>query len=179
VRQVLGYRDSNGDGLIALSEVTSSDSLVYAGWSQPRYEAGYGVSLTLFGRMTLDARFSHRSRYVQQYDRKNKFGTEDVNAPLNVQADELVSSTNNNRSISDIRWNTASVTYHIPQRMLRAMKVRALSVSLRGSNLGLWTNYAGRDPGVNSSMLTSEIASEIGNEIPQPRLFNLAFDLGL
>lgn len=178
VKPVLGYRDRNDDGLLAWDEVVSSDSTVYVGWTQPRYEAGYGMNLTMFGQLTFDTRFSHRSRYVQHYSRNNRYGLEDINAPLNLQADALVGNMNNRRSISDLRWNSASVSYHIPQRMLQAMKVRSLSVSVRGSNLGLWTNYSGRDPGVNSDILISEISRERGNEIPRPRIFNLSFDLG-
>ncbi len=179
IRRVLGYRDADGDALLAPNEVVASDSSVYVGWSQPRYEAGYGITLTLLGGLTFDTRFSTKSRYVTKYTRQNKYGLEDIHAPLATQADELVASMNNNRSISDVRWNSASVTYYVPPRLLRAVKLRSLAVNLRGSNLGLWTNYVGRDPSVNSNLLDSEIASENGNEIPAPRLFNLSFTLGL
>ncbi len=179
VNQVLGFRDRNGDGLLARDEVAFGDSTVYVGWTQPRYEAGYGVSFTVLGRIAFDSRLSYRSHYVQQYTRNNKYGSEDVNAPLVVQADEILSSVNSRKSISDLRWNTASVTYHLPPSILHPLKLRALSVGIKGSNLALWTNYAGRDPSVNSAILRSEVAQESGNEIPQPRLFVLDFNLGL
>lgn len=177
-RRVLGYRDINGDNLLSPEEVVSGQS-VYVGWSQPRYVGGYGVTLSLFGGLKFDTRINTRSRFVTKYTVNNRYGLEDVNAPLEVQADELVASMNNNKSISEVRWNSASLSYYLPKSLLRAMNMRTLSISIRGSNLGLWTNYAGRDPSVNSNLLTSEIASEVGNEIPRPRLFNLSFTLGL
>ncbi len=179
VNQVLGYRDRNGDGLLAQNEVALGDSAVYVGWTQPRYEAGYGISFTVLGQIAFDSRLSYRSHYVQQYTRKNKYGSEDVNAPLAVQAVEVLGDISGRKSISDLKWNSASVTYYVPKGLLDRLKLRALSVGLKGSNLGLWTNYAGRDPSVNSAILRSEVAQEDGNEIPRPRLFVLDFNLGL
>ena len=51
-----------------------------------------------------------------------------------------------------------------------------------GNNLGLWTNYIGRDPSVNSALLGSGIGeglSDNGNMIPPVRLYNLRFQWGI
>jgi len=52
-------------------------------------------------------------------------------------------------------------------------------VSLQGSNLNLWSNYVGRDPGVNSTLVDSELLTDDGMTLPRPRLFVLDFKLGL
>jgi TonB-dependent SusC/RagA subfamily outer membrane receptor len=170
-RRVLGYQDHNEDGLLARNEVILSDSAVYIGWSQPRYRAGYGANITLYNQLTFDTRFSYQSQYVQQYSADGYRGNEDVNAPFSEQAYGVISGLTGRRPISDVRWNSASITYHVPASILRKVRARSLSFSLQGSNLGLWTNYVGRDPGVNSSILTSEVPLDNGSVVPRPRLY--------
>lgn len=175
-RTLLGFRDINGDGLIGPNEISLSDSASYIGWTQPRYRASYGVSFTLNNQFVFDSRFAYQSRYVQRSNRYTNLGSEDVNAPLEQQATMHVMS---HRPISDLRWNSASVTYHLPKSLLAKIGGRSLSVSLQGSNLSLWTNYIGRDPGVNSGLLAiEEQLYDDGATPPRPRLFVLDFKLG-
>ncbi len=178
-RRVMGYRDINKDGLLAQGEVILSDSVAYIGWSQPRYRASYGISLTLHNRLTFDTRFAYQSNYVQQYAKDNRYGAEDVDATLLSQANALIPNVvGDRRPISDLRWNSASITYQLPEEILRLLRARQLSVSLAGSNLALWTNYVGRDPGVNSDILSSEVIRDDGETVPRPRLFVLKFRIG-
>lgn len=180
-RQVLGYRDINGDGLLALSEVTLSDSSVYVGWSQPRYRASYGIGMALLGgQLRLDSRLSYQSQYAHSYARDNYYGVEDINAPIDQQALGILGSIPaGTKTVSDVRWNSASISYSVPHNISRAFKTRQLTISLRGSNLGLWTNYIGRDPGVNSAIMFGDEVHDDGVTIPSPRLFSLNFKWGL
>lgn len=177
-REVRGYRDQNGDGLLAQDELIFSDSVVYFGWSQPRLRAGYGVTLTLFNQFVLDSRIAYQSRYMQNYHLASTF-SEDVNAPLSDQALAMTAAVNRQKPISDIRWNSASITYHLSKNMLDRFGGRSVSISLQGSNLGLWSNYMGRDPGVNSSILDGDGFGDNGVTPPRPRLFVLDFKIGL
>lgn len=155
-----------------------SDSAFYLGWSQPRFKGGYGISLSVH-RLTLDSRFAYQSKYVQRYSRTTgarRF--EDRNTPPEEHNLANAGFGGQNSTISDLRWNSASVGYHVPTAILTKIKARSLSVSLQGSNLGLWTNYLGRDPGVNSGDLRSEATSDDGLVVPRPRLFVLNFNLG-
>ncbi len=175
-RALLGYRDINGDGLIGQDEVVLSDSASYVGWTQPRYRASYGISFTLNNQFVFDSRFAYQSRYVQRSNRYTTLGSEDINAPLDQQALTHVFS---HRPISDLRWNSASITYHIPKSVLARIGGRSMSVSLQGNNLNLWSNYIGRDPGVNSGLLAiEEQLYDDGATPPRPRLFVLDFKLG-
>ncbi len=173
-RMLLGYDDLNGDGMLASHEVIISDSVVYRGWSQPRSRAGYGISLTLANQIVLDSRFASQSKYVQTYRNKTGPGTEDTNAPLSVQA---VAYTATQKPVSDIRWTSASITYNLPNSLLKKIGGRSLAISIQGSNLNLWTNYAGRDPGVNSGV--GELTIDNGYISPRPRLYVLDFKMGL
>lgn len=178
VKEVLGYSDIDGNNLISLDEVILSDSSVYVGWSQPRYRASYGATMTLASNLTLDARFAYQSKYVQQYTRENRYGAEDKDAPLHEQAYEVIAGLNGRRSVTDLRWNSASVTYNIPVQLIKSLGARSMSVSLQGSNLALWTNYVGRDPGVNSSLINSELLMDDGKGVPRPRTYVLDFKIG-
>lgn len=176
-RAVLGYEDVDGNGLIDSSEVIMSDSLVYLGWSQPKYRASYGASVTLRNNLVFDTRLSYQSRYVQSYLSTNTYALENINAPLGAQALALIKNLDGRKSISDLRWNSASITYHLPARISALLRTRSASVSLQGSNLNLWTSYIGRDPGVNSE-LSGEVPSDDGVVTPMPRKFVLDFRIG-
>lgn len=177
-RRVLGYSDDNDDGMLSIDEIVLSDSLVYIGWSQPRYRASYGITLTLNNQITFDSRFAYQGRYAQRYRPGAQYGNEDVNAPYQEQASYHVSTINAVRPVSDLRWNSASVTYHLPQTIIRYIGGRNLSVSMKGSNLGLWTNYMGRDPAINSGALIGDHFGDNGTTTPRPRLYVLDFKLG-
>lgn len=180
-RMLMGYYDLNGDGFITNDEVSLSNDSYYVGWSQPRYRASYGVSVTYRNQITFDSRFSSRSKYAQSFLPNGRYGDEDISAPLSFQA--LAHHPGRGvRNVSDFRWNSASITYHVPRFLTERLRSRSLSISLMGNNLGLWTNYIGRDPSVNSALLGSGIGeglSDNGNMIPPVRLYNLRFQWGI
>lgn len=177
-QKVLGYRDLNGDGLLAVNEVVLSDSSVYLGWSQPRSRASYGISLSLHNRLVFDSRFASQSKYVQIYSPDARYGSEDVNASLAEQANAIIPGLLGRRPVSDVKWNSASVTYHLPTNLLKSFGGRTASVSLQGRDLAIWTNYIGRDPGVNNSIVGENFGDD-GRTPPRPRLFVLDFKIGL
>lgn len=179
-RSVLGYSDINGDGLIGRDEVILSDDGLYVGWSQPRYRSSYGVSITFLNQITFDSRFAYQSQYVRNIDNESifRYGSQNVDAPLEVQAQEVVIGFVPTKTISDLRWNSASIQYQIPQSLLRRINARSLAVSIQGSNLALWTNYMGRDPSINDRILSGEGALDRGTSPPPARLYVLDFKLG-
>ncbi len=176
-KKVLGYDDINGDGMLSVNELITADSMVYKGWSQPRYRAGYGISLTLANQVVLDSRFAYQSRYVQQYKYQTMRGTEDIHSTLPEQAAAILREVHVQQPISDLRWNSASITYNLPNSILKKIGSRSIAISLQGRNLGLWTNYIGKDPGINSS-LANELSSDDGTTSSQPRLYVLDFRIG-
>lgn len=177
-RRVMGYRDKDENGVLSNKEVFFGDSNVYVGWTQPKYEASYGTSIFLSNQLSFDARFQYKSKYVQSYTKTSTYGYEVATAPLNMQAWDLISGLNNKRSISDLRFTTASISYNVPSSLLKSKHIRTLTISLKGSNLGLWTNYAGRDPSVNNYIMVSEVPIDDGALPPPPRKYVLDFNLG-
>lgn len=177
-RRVMGYRDINEDGIISPDELLLSDSIEYIGWTQPRNRATYGLSLTLKNLLTFDGRFESQSKYVQNYQVANSRGAEDHSSSYDEQALSAIETGSSARPVSHVRWNSASVTYHLPNPILRRIGGRAFSVSLQGRNLGLWSNYIGRDPGINSAASSQEEFADNGNTPPPPRLYVLDFKIG-
>ncbi len=170
-RIALGYMDVNTDGILSRDEVVLSDSVAYIGWSQPRYRASYGVSWNIKNQVTLDSRFAYQSKYAQSLQVLNSYGSEDKNSPLSDQATGMVNFLSGTKSVSDLRWNSASISYRVPDHLVQKIKGRSLNLSLQVSNLALWTNYSGRDPGVNSSIFEGETLTDDGSTNPRPRLF--------
>lgn len=178
-KKMLGYEDRNGDGMLALNEIITADSLIYKGWSQPRYRAGYGINISLRNGLVFDSRFAYQSRYVQQFQNRTGPGTEDTKSPLPVQAAAILRELYLQQPISDLRWNSASVTLNVPKEFLEKIGSRSVSISLQGRNLGLWTNYSGRDPAINSLLGNGqELSADSGLTTPRPRLYVLDFKVG-
>jgi hypothetical protein len=69
-----------------------------------------------------------------------------------------------------LRLNTASMTYRLPDEWTRMLKSSSATLAIQGSNLGLWTQYRGRDPGVNSTPVGEQLTDN-GLTIPQPRKY--------
>jgi hypothetical protein len=77
------------------------------------------------------------------------------------------------QTVSTLRFTALSLNYNIPPSLSRRVFLgRQITVTLQGQNLGLLTNYRGKDPNVNASM--NEIVRDSGI-LPQPRTWNFSF----
>ncbi len=178
-RVVVGYIDVNNDGLLSSEEMVLSDSTAYLGWSQPRIKAGYGINWMFLNSITIDSRFVYQGSYNQQLTISNTYGHASQEASLPDQAAAQISNLMGKRNVSDLRWRSASISYFLPPQLLNRLKARSVNIALQASNIALWTNYVGRDPGVNSSILIDESISDNGNTTPSPRLYVLSIRWGL
>lgn len=175
----IGFFDENGDGIVGWNEIIVTDSLSYVGTSNPRYTGSYGVNTVIFGKIMIDSRFTYQSNYVTNYipvDRVD-YGSQAVTAPLYVQAQSRALGLDN---ISNLRWNSASISYSFAPRRISFLDTRSMSVSLQGTNLGLWTKFVGRDPWVNTAISTASevITVDQGFTPPPPRKFALNIRMG-
>lgn len=188
-KKVLGFRDDNNDGILSHEEIILSDSNAYLGWTQPRFRIGYGISATFRNQLVFDSRFAYQSQYAKRLSQGLNYGGEDVTAPIADQALYHMNQYQDNRNISDMRWNSASITYHLPQSLLTKLSGRSVSIALQASNLALWTNYKGKDPSINTSLFSSDVFRSLtpygegyadsGSAPPPPRRFVLDFKIGL
>ncbi|HWZ60363.1 MAG TPA: TonB-dependent receptor plug domain-containing protein [Gemmatimonadaceae bacterium] len=187
-RPILGYADANHDGIIEANEVILGDSLAYMGHSDPSYEVTVIPNVSLFkGTISVSAMFTYQAGMTQEntllgsngqilgqsvFDR----GAMDPSAPFGQQAAAAVSNLTDYgqlQTVNLLRLNSMSVTYNASAGLARwLLRSRALSVSLQGTNLGLWTNYRGKDPNVNA-FATGNGVKDTGI-LPLPRIWQIA-----
>lgn len=180
-RPVLGYGDVDSDGYISTSEILLGDTSVYIGWAMPKFQASFSPSIGLFNStIRMSASVSHRGKHAQFLRYLDNYGIVDIHAPIDEQAFARSYASGNGMPTSASEWrlNAASIAYTVPTSMISRINARAVTVSLQGSNLGLWTNYRGRDPMVNSNPLGNTIEDN-GFTLPMPRRYavNVRVDL--
>jgi hypothetical protein len=130
-----------------------------------------------------DAAFSYDGSYVEMQP-YNGIGAQDVNASLaaqaygilNTPAANLLYSGGDPQTISDLRFNSASVALMLPAMFARSLRASSATISLQGSNLAVWTKYRGRDPGLTANPLTEGLV-DTGALTPTPRLYVLQLNL--
>jgi hypothetical protein len=179
-RPVLGYVDQNGDGILELGEVILGNDPVYLGSSEPDHTAALHSTLSFFrGAVTIGASFTYQGGFAQLGPfsdmRAMLRAANDPTAPLAEQAAVVVSAEGhqflNTQTVSMLRFEGLSVGYTLPPRLARSLGARALTVAVQGSNLGLWSDYRGIDPGVNSFGVGAGIADR--GALPRPRTWQV------
>jgi outer membrane receptor protein involved in Fe transport len=161
-RPILGYRDLNGDGLIAASEVVVGDTAAFVGPSLAPTEATFTTGLDLLSRrLRISAMFDYKggrwqlngTERIRCESRLNCDGEVDPNSPLWKQARVVALKDHPARTqwgyfepADAIRWRELAVTYEMPTAFARAMHASRLSVTASGRNLKRWTQYSGLDP---------------------------------
>jgi hypothetical protein len=75
------------------------------------------------------------------------------------------------QTVNTLRFNSLNVSYAVPRRVARRLGADALSVSVQGSNLGLFTNYRGKDPNVNAYGSGNSVVDT--GMLPTPRTWQL------
>ncbi len=179
---VLGYDDVNNDGFIDPNEILYGDTLVYMGQQSPKYEMGMHSTLSLFrGALYMNAglQYTNGQTTQQRYGAVFLRGNVDPNATLAEQASALMGSTPAGyiQTVSALRLNSMSINYRLPGRIARQFKARTLNLALQGTNLGLWTNYSGKDPGVNSTLGSENLGTQDLGTLPLPRTWQLRVNL--
>jgi TonB-dependent SusC/RagA subfamily outer membrane receptor len=186
MRPVLGYNDVNGDGLLQDDEVIVGDSLAYVGSSSPKYKLTYGTQVSLLKRrLNLNASLGYDGELTQWQQTYDGWGAADPLAPLAEQAKARIAVLNssaggkigNRQTISTLRLSSVSASYTLPNQWARILHATQANVSLQGSNLGLWTRYRGRDPGINSTPVGEGLADN-GTTLPLIRRYSLNVRLG-
>jgi len=204
-KPIQGFSDLNGDGIITRDEVVIGDSLQFVGQDLPNYEATFNTDVTVLnGRLgfhttlayqngltllnNLNARDVSVGSYVQRAG--TIFFANDPSIPLGQQAAyaALLGNCTNGcdgtigtayglvQTVNTLRWQSASVNYNAPVSWARLVRARRLVFALQGSNLGLHTNYRGKDPNVND-FSTGEAVRDSG-QLPLPRTVSLQITLG-
>jgi TonB-linked SusC/RagA family outer membrane protein len=182
-RPILGFSDANHDGIIERNEVLLGDTLVFMGGSEPNYEANLFSTLSLFrGTVTVSGGLSYQAGLTQINQTIGTAGqaifspgTSDPKSSLGEQAAVVVMNETQYglmQTVSTWRIMSLAVAYNLSPEFAARFGARALSVALEGTNLGLFTNYKGKDPNVNA-FATGNSTLDTG-VLPLPRAWSLA-----
>jgi len=185
---VEAYADANGDGFLESNEVKFGTQK-FMGAPYPTSSLTYSSTLSLLNSsLIVSANVSQVNGQTTALCVRDGCATApraavDPKTPLAEQAAYIQAVVNNYTYLgeaSSVRLNELSATYSVPPAIARRLlHMASLSVTLAGRNLALWTNYAGKDPNVDTSGLFGEATQDNALGTPQPRSFALRFNLGL
>lgn len=187
------YNDTNGDGIIASSEITAGDSVSYVAPFLPTREAGLTVSLGLFKNRvqvstTLDYRGGNKIWNLQDDFRcrssQNCEALYNKDMPLadqaRISALRFLGAKNTTYGFIEkadyMKWRELSVVFNAPQSWARVIGAERLSLGFAGRNLATVTSYSGPDPEVNGQG-EGNFAQRDFFSIPQMR--SMAFRLNV
>jgi hypothetical protein len=197
-RPISGWSDPRNGSKMSYGDYVVDTAAVYMGMQAPDFEMPLRTSLTLFrGLVSVHGQFNYKAG-LTQYNRggaqrlsniyENPRSTYAQQAYALAAAcyiqDSVVSKKTSGpctdygfiQNVNSLRFNSVSVGYNVPRDYLKRFPISSLSLSLQGSNLGLWTNYRGKDPDVNG-MLIGDATSDSG-QLPMPRSWSLHIRIG-
>ena len=200
---IASFADANHDGIIEPDEVRLADSSVFVGQPNPKYQYTVNSGITLLdGRLSVNAEVA----YVNGLTQNNTGACNSAafanlpNAPgTSLAAQAAVVAANCQflgtsgvpnhlgsgtpigllQTVSTLRFNSLSINYNVPRSLASWFHVPNMSVALQGANLGLVTNYRGKDPDVNafSTASAGDQTADLG-QLPLPRTWWLKIGLG-
>jgi TonB-linked SusC/RagA family outer membrane protein len=205
-RKLLGYQDKDGNGIItntgcaalqkdntAACEILVSDTTMYLGQSQPKYEASVTTGFDLLNRrLRLSGLFDYKGGFknynnterIRCASRFNCAGLISKNASLFQQARTVMVREHASRSVAGfiengdfIRFRELSLSYTAPESFAaRYLRARSLVASASVRNVGVpWTKYTGVDPEAYGT--TGDAPSEFQAFAP-PTYFSFRLNLG-
>ena len=165
----------NHNGIIEPNEYTVGDSAIYVGQASPKYQMNLNTNVTLLnGRLSINGTFAYQNGMTQNNLSALQSGGISLlpNAPgtsLGTQAAFFAAQCSVQvylvlgildgcigtpigmmQTVNTFRFNDLSINYTLPTALSRLMHVPRASIALQGNNLGLHTNYRGKDPNVNA-----------------------------
>ncbi len=156
---IVGYGDSNHDGIIEPNEVVTSSASEFLGSTTPRHQLTASSRLTLLGgRVAVSTMFDYRGGFVLPaysfiYGCLFAFNCRAVNdphTPLVDQARAVASAGFDTAPFTTdahfVRWRELAVTLVGPERWTRLVGARSASLTVSARNLALFTHWPGVDP---------------------------------
>lgn len=174
---IVSFADVNGDGYIEQLEVRFSDSALYLGAPYEKYSLNIHPSLTLFRSLTISPVVSYKNGLNQTNTTGRGKYSRAVNDPATPLADRaylehsLLSSA---QTVSVLRFEQLAINYILPQSVSRKIRIkRSITLGLSGNNLGIHTNYRGKDPygGFSGESMTDN------GFIPTPRRVGISINV--
>ena len=156
------FQDTNGDGIIATSEVTLGPAATFQGQPFPDHGGSVGSTITVFQRFHLyglvDGRFGNKLFNTTEQFRcgvSNCRGRNDRTAPLAEQAAAVANILGTQAGYMEdadfIKFRELSLTYDAPAKWGARIGASSLTFTIAGRNLATWTKYKGLDPELNEA----------------------------
>jgi outer membrane receptor protein involved in Fe transport len=197
VRPIVGYNTPAPGQALSIGDVALGDSAVYVGQESPKFQLPVSTALTLWhGKVRVNAVFDFQDGMTQLNQGGTlalaKFALSPTAAPGQQAAalaaacyyasttapgcDQIATAYGLIQTVSVLRFNSLSVGYQVPRAITQRLRVPQTSIALQGSNLGLWTNYRGKDPNV-TAVTSGESVIDTGI-LPLPRTWRLSVNFG-
>lgn len=195
LRPILGYADLDGNGWLSSQEVVLGGTPSFIGSNEPSYQASFNPNMSLFnGRVTVNGVFSYVGGQLQVLDADNStydfggtFGIPPFKGTIEQGVDgfdrqvALVAINQGHgvgfvQKVNVLRMQSISASTQLGTKATRALRARSAVIAIQGSNLGIWTNYLGKDPNVNG-VLGGRGSADLG-QLPQPRTWHIRLSLG-
>ncbi len=196
-RPILGWTEPS-DGLnLRNADIIVADSAVYMGLQTPDFEMPISTGLTLMrGLFSLNALFNYKAGMTQYNLGGQALLSNIYESPESSRAQQAAAlaaacfnktSESGNRGmqctdfgfiqkVNSLRFNSISIGYNLPRSYLTSWPFSSVSFALQGSNIGLWSNYRGKDPDVNGNLI-GDVTQDTG-QLPMPRTWRLQIRLG-
>jgi hypothetical protein len=192
------FADANHDGIIEPNEIHIGDSSVFVGQQEPKYQLNLNSGLTLLnGRLSVSATFAYQNGLTQYNGAGLTSGAfsailNQPNTSLATQAAVVAATAGSDacsslcsstiglyQTVNSFRFNELSINYELPTTLASWFRVPRMIVALQGKNLGLHTNYRGKDPNVNafSTVSAGDETADLG-QTPEPRVWWLKLTMG-
>ncbi len=165
-QQEVSFNDADGNGKLTNDEVSVGDTAVFLGEALPTWQSSVNVGIRLFDWIRVSSLFEGRGgntqfNFTEQFvcgfrSTRGCAAVGDPNASLEAQAAYIASrflgsSAGYAEDASFIRWRELAVTLRAPASLARDVPgLDALSFTVAGRNLNIWTDYTGLDPEVTS-----------------------------
>ncbi|MBM4188131.1 MAG: SusC/RagA family TonB-linked outer membrane protein [Gemmatimonadetes bacterium] len=156
------YNDANGDGILAIGEITVGDTAEYVGAPNHPLEISLFTGLDIFGRKLriqglVDVKAGgyqlNGTERIRCDNRLNCRGAVDPAAPLDEQARALAVRVHPSRTQwgyvennSFLRFRELSATYTLPGSVSQLFRAERMTLTASARNIGVITGYSGIDP---------------------------------
>ncbi|PYO51088.1 MAG: hypothetical protein DMD72_00580 [Gemmatimonadetes bacterium] len=151
------FKDANGDGIIARSEITLTDTAVFLGNPLPKVQYSITPELTLMKFFRVSALFDHKGKY-KLFNNTRRFRCSfgncqeayDPKAPLADQAASIGISLGTDagyiEDASFTKLRELAFSVKAPDSWVSAFGGHNMELTVAGRNLHTWTKYTGFDP---------------------------------
>ncbi len=184
---ILGYADTNGDGLLAPSEIRLGPTAVFLGTPFPTQGASLTSTLTLRQCVRIAALVEYRA------GQSLVNGTEEARCAVGSCRAAVDPSTPLADQVAWAAWQAGtaagwvqranflklrdvSITFTMPASWAAHVAASDLRLTLTGRNLAMWTSYKGLDPEVNAYGPEGLAVADLFTQ-PQARYWTARLDL--